>query len=74
MAGMSVDWLPADLSLEPLRPLSPEILDQEELNYIGIDVEKLTRSEIAGKLLDRLDELHQEGIFSFPIRIIFLLS
>lgn len=53
-----MDWPPAISSLEPLRPLSPDVLDHNDIADLG----KLSRSEIAGKLLDHLDELTREGI------------
>lgn len=56
-----MDWPPAISSLEPLRPLSPDVFDQDDIADLGISVgRKLSRSEIAGKLLDHLDELNSE--------------
>ena len=66
-----MEWPPAISSLEPLRPLSPDVFDQDDIADLGISVgRKLSRSEIAGKLLDHLDELNSEGICLFEILVL----
>lgn len=56
-----MEWPPAISSLEPLRPLTPDLFGQDDIADLGISVgRKLSRSEIAGKLLDHLDELNSE--------------
>lgn len=69
MEDLSLEWPPAISSLEPLRPLSPDELDHDDIADLGISVGKLSRSQIAGKLLDHLDELTKEGTLTFKIPI-----
>lgn len=60
MEDLAMEWPPADSSLEPLRPLTPDVFE-DDIADLGISVgRKLSRSEIAGKLLDHLDELNSE--------------
>lgn len=61
MEDLSMEWPPAISSLEPLRPLTPDVFNQDDIADLGISVgRRLSRSEIAGKLLDHLDELNSE--------------
>ena len=53
-------WPPEASALEPLQPLSFSVLDDQEES---INLDKLSRSEIAGKLLDHLDQIAEvQGI------------
>lgn len=44
--------------MEPLGPLSPEVFEFDEATSLDVSLEKFSRSEIAGKLLDQLDKLY----------------
>lgn len=55
---LSLEWPSAVISFESLRPLSP---DHSEGERIATDVDKLSRSELAKKLLEHFDGIQQEG-------------
>lgn len=73
MEKVSLNWPLEATVLEPLRPLSPEIYELEDLD---VTFDKLSRSEIAGKLLDHLElRKDAEGIkISVILGISCLLS
>lgn len=64
MEEITLNWTLEATTLEPLGPLSPEVFEFDEATSLDVSLEKLSRSEIAGKLLDQLDELYYnaEGI------------
>lgn len=53
-----MEWPSMVISLESLQPLSPDNFDNDQ---IATDVDKLSRSELAGKLLDHFDGIQEEG-------------
>ena len=63
MEDILLSWPVEAPTLEPLQPLSFSILDDQESS---INLDKLSRSEIAGKLLDHLDQIAEgQGIYNF---------
>ncbi|KAK7593059.1 hypothetical protein V9T40_007811 [Parthenolecanium corni] len=54
---LSMEWPSMVISLESLEPLSPDNFDNDQ---IATDVDKLSRSELAGKLLDHFDGIQEE--------------
>lgn len=56
---LSLGWPSTAMSMESLRPLSPDNFADDQINRDVVD--KLSRSELAGKLLDHFDGIQEEG-------------